>query len=370
MVGLCRPVARILSGGIAEIEPADGLDVAAEIQTAGVLAGAALGVSVEMDYDVDGLRFGAQVVPYDDEVRPALSAVCGEERYAVHFQMSAFPGALAGGLAGGVLRDFALRIGGSGSAAGGSAFGREQRRRGAASAGAAREVRLQEALGRCIGKAVVSKGCCLRSGLRRRREARGAKCLNGSTIEATVRGQPDRLLKEAYCAASGRPEYTGHRDAETKRRQLRLNHADHVRIGSTAGGGRHHGRLHERPQARPDPGPRGLSKGRSLAWRLTPERRRPADGGECRRLGAALERRASRGRGTTAELRARSGRRARWKRRANSSESSVFKIELECFWFKWRIVHFLLLSGAGQWSAMPERPVQCPSAYALRSTQN
>ena len=115
---------------------------------------------------------------------------------------------------------------------------------------------------------------------------------------------------------------------------------------------------------RPGSEARRLSKRRSLAWKLT------SGAGRRSALGAALERRASLGCGATAELRARSGRRPRWKRRANSSESSVFKIELECFWFKWRIVHFLLLSGAGQWSAMPERPVQCLSAYALRSTQN
>ena len=109
MVGLCRPLRGSFPAGIAEIEAAEGLDVAAEIQAAGVLAGSALGVSVEMDHDVNGLWFGAQVVPDDDEVGPSLSAVCGEERDAIHFQMRAFPGALAGGLAGGVSRDFALR---------------------------------------------------------------------------------------------------------------------------------------------------------------------------------------------------------------------------------------------------------------------
>jgi len=71
-------------------------------------------MSVEMDDNVDGLWFGAEVVPNDDEVRPSLSAVCGEQRYAVDFQMSAFPDALTGGLAGGLLEDLALRIGGSG----------------------------------------------------------------------------------------------------------------------------------------------------------------------------------------------------------------------------------------------------------------
>jgi hypothetical protein len=39
-------IPRILPGGIAEIKPADGLDIAAEVETAGILAGAALGVSV------------------------------------------------------------------------------------------------------------------------------------------------------------------------------------------------------------------------------------------------------------------------------------------------------------------------------------
>ena len=273
----------IFSGGIAEIEAAEGLDVAAEIQTARVLSGAALGVSVEVDYDVNGLRFGAQVVPYDDEVRPALAAVCGEERHAVHFEMSAFPGALTGGLGGGVLRDFALRIGRL-------RFCRWSGvRRGIGGCGVG-----WCGLGRCgfwrracIGKAVICKGCCLRSRLRAARGG-GAKCLNGSTIEAAIRGQPDRLLKEAYRAASGRPEYTGHRDAEAKRGQLRLNHADHVRIGSTADGRRHRGRLHERPQARPGAGSRRLSKRRSLAWKLTPG----AWGRSAWR--AALERRASR----------------------------------------------------------------------------
>ena len=229
-----------------------------------------------MDDDVDGLWFGAQVVPNDDEVGPSLSAVCGEQRYAVDFQMSAFPDALTGGLAGGVLRDFALGIGGSGvcgrrlgfgrrSSVGRGIGGRGIGRCGVGGCGLGWCSLWRRGLRRCgcIGKAVVSKGCCLRSGLRAARGG-GAKCLNGSTIEATVRGQPDRLLKEAYCAASGRPEYTGHWNPETKSSQLRLNHSDHVRIGSTTDGGRHHGRLHERPQARPDAEPRGLSKGRSL----------------------------------------------------------------------------------------------------------
>ena len=185
----------------------------------------------------------------------------------------------------------------------------------------------------------------MRSGLRAARGG-GAKCLNGSTIEATVRGQPDRLLKEAHCAASGRPEYTGHWNPETKSGKLRLNHSDHVRSGSTTG--RRHCRLHERPQARPVAEPRGLSRGRSLPRRLTPKPggrsgldptaglRTSRGRGTTTELRASsgrwatLGRPASRGRGTTAELlRTRSGRRARRQRRAVSSESSVFKIELE-----------------------------------------
>jgi hypothetical protein len=327
---------RVFSGGIAEIETAEWLDVAAEIQAARVLSGAALGVSVEVDYDVNGLRFGAQVVPYDEEVRPALAAVCGEERHAVHFEMSAFPGALTGRLGGGVLRDFALRIG----------WLRFCRWR--------LGLRGRSGIGGCgvgwcgsIGKAVVHEGRRLRSRLGAAGST-GAKRVNGSTIEAAIREQAGRFLKEAYGASSGRPEDTGHRDAEAKRGQLRLNHADHVRISAAAGeSGRHHGRLHERPQVWPVSRALVLSKRRSLARKLMP------GAGRRSALRASTELRTRLGRGATTKLCARRGRRARWKRGANSAESSVFEIEFECFWFKWRIVHFLLLSGAGQWSAMP-----------------
>ena len=179
-------IPRILPGGIAEIKPADGLDVAAEIEAPGVLAGAALGVSVEMDDDVNRLRFGAQVVPNDDEVGPSLSAVCGEQRYAVDFQMSAFPDALTGGLAGGLLGDLALRIGGSGICGRRLWFGRRSSVVGIGGCGVGGCGVRWCGLGWCslwrrgfwrcgsIGKAVVSKGCCLRSGLRTARGG-GAK---------------------------------------------------------------------------------------------------------------------------------------------------------------------------------------------------
>ena len=142
---------------------------------------------MEVDYDVHGLWFGAQVVPYDDEVRTALAAVCGEERHAVHFQMSAFPGALTGGLGGGVLRDFALRIGRRG--VGGRRLGLCVRR---GIDGCS--VRWRGFWRRGIGKAIVDKGCRLRGGLGAAGNT-GAKCLNGSTIEAAIRGQPDGSLK-------------------------------------------------------------------------------------------------------------------------------------------------------------------------------
>jgi hypothetical protein len=175
--------ARILAGGIAKNKPAEGLDVAAEIQTARVLAGAALGVSMQMDYDVNALRFSAKVVPYDDEVRAALAAVCGEERYAVHFQMSAFPGALTGGLAGGVLRDFALRIGGGGVGGRRLGFGCGS----SVWCISGRGVRWRSFWRRGVGKPVVHKRCCLRGRLGAAGST-GAKRLNRPTIEAAIRG--------------------------------------------------------------------------------------------------------------------------------------------------------------------------------------
>ena len=212
-----------------------------------------------MDYDVHGLWFGAQVVPYDDEVRPALAAVCGEERYAVHFQMSAFPGALTGGLAGGVLRDFALRIGGGGVGGLGSARARRP---------------VHQRVRRSIGCSVRRRGFWRRGDRKGRRRQRvllagraGRRRRHGREVperfdDRGCHSRADRrTLKETNRTASGRPEYTGHRDAETKRGQLRLNHADHVRTGSTATAddiivvcmkGRRRGQVREREGCRED----------------------------------------------------------------------------------------------------------------------
>jgi hypothetical protein len=227
--------ARILACGIAEIEPAERLYVAAEVETPRVLARAALGVPMKMDYDVSGLWLGAEVIPYDDEVRPPLAAVCGEQRYAVHFQVSAFPGALTGGLGSGVLGDLTLGIGGL-RFGGWRGVGCRVRGCGIGSRG------FRGCSG--IGESVVREGSGLRSG-RGAAGSMGAKCLNGSTIEAAVCGQADRALKEADRAARGGSKYAGDGDAETESGELRLNHSDDIGIGSAAKGGRRHGRLHE-----------------------------------------------------------------------------------------------------------------------------